>query len=418
MATKIACIREAANTSTGVQILDAPSGWGTANYAFVVCGRTDADSAGATGTDGISMCVGMTDGTRQGVGAFASKHNADPADAWSKGNTSRVILLLNPDDGTVLADATFVAFPADGFRINWTTAPPAGYFVMVWLVQCRNAYVSTCVAEAGAVTAPGFRPNAWIGHMNGSGGHSFNDTLETEGAWAALGFATALPSLRQCGVSWSSVSGGSAPDNLSRPECTARDDAVCQWDSGANAFTGRFAITSFDSGGFTINGVGTPDATPYILYAALEFDGNTPAWCGIITSPTGATPQATAYRGMGLTPIAALHAACFANSTNSVESDGDAATFSVSMHDGTSQFAMAVSEEDAQTPTDNQTLAEQKAIRIPTGTSTQGPRGEHQSFDADGMTINWTFVSNAERRIATLAIGRPRRPDRVRREAM
>ena len=117
MGFTVAVARAGADTGGGTQdITSATLGGLTPKSAILLATWAVTN---ATDTDHASACIGFTDGTNHAVVATMDEHNLSESDNIRRATSDEVIMILDPANSDVQAEANFSAWITDGIRINW-----------------------------------------------------------------------------------------------------------------------------------------------------------------------------------------------------------------------------------------------------------------------------------------------------------
>ena len=250
------------NTVTGNQ---AVTGVGFQPTAVIFCPVWNSGGSNAALN---TPAMGWTDGTNQGASYVVSEEGRNPTDNWRYQRTSSCIAIGSETDGTVLGEASMVSLDANGFTVNWTTAPGAAlrvYYFAIAGVQARAGAVTQPTATGGQeVTGLPFAPGTLLFQ---SVGQTAQSTVQTDNRYM-LGAAT------QCGARAAAMHDR---DNVS-PMVTARyyshELAVANITAAAtgtsSALNSGARVSYWSSAGFSLDW-STVDATQrQILYLALD----------------------------------------------------------------------------------------------------------------------------------------------------
>jgi hypothetical protein len=288
------------SSTTGVQTV---TGVGFRGAALLIW--TDRQTAVGV-TDGAQFANGMTDGTTQVVRSIHHPDNEATTTSAQSERTDCIVYLTNATSGaapTLQARATFSAWTADGFEINWTTndADTTLFHVLViGGVDANLVSPKLDVAASGTVvvTGVGFQPEAFItlggtADEFGTGDYSFGAPF---GSIHGFGFSNATDDM--CG--WTLGRGTGGASDTERGQHTDKAASIRTANlTGAGELT-SFTITAVSADGFTMTrGAGGQDATRPVqhvlcLRGATFTMGsfNTPASAGTATFSVSGTPKA------------------------------------------------------------------------------------------------------------------------------
>ena len=340
---------------------------------------------------GFGMGFGVSATSRRAV-AHASDDNALTANAGRSASTTKILQI--PANGTpsLDAEADLVSLDADGFTVNWTTAPAIAYVVhYVALAGLENVAIGTLTEATGggnqAVTGLGFQPNFLLFMSDGL---TADDTTSTRiqfglGAAAAGGTRGATCVFSEDG------SVGSETSMYQRS-----DRCIVSVVGDAGTVDAEADIVSFDSGGFTVNWTVTPVAADKVYFLAIrggEF-------------VVGAETQATSAGRKLTTGLPWQPGGLLAFGTNRAASASSAAGHKLSLGAADTLGDGGVWEEDVDALglTDaNVSTVRGKVLRHATSPSTIDADAELAEFTSDGYTLNWPTADGTAREFIYLA---------------
>jgi len=127
MAVEIRAVRQAVNTSTGVQDFDVASWLATPQAALYIITNAVADN---TAIDHAILGLGLATATdERHTGGAIDVHDLATTDCTRRTISDECIVVMNPADGEVEAEADFSEFHAGGSEVNWGDAPAAAYLM-------------------------------------------------------------------------------------------------------------------------------------------------------------------------------------------------------------------------------------------------------------------------------------------------
>ena len=250
-------LRFAKATSTGTQTV---TGVGFQGKALITWSSLRTTTGATTGAQ---LCLGMTDGTLQST-RYIHHPGGEATTTSAQGErTNRIFWKTNATSGaapTVLAEASFTAFTADGFTLNWATNDADADIIHAVViggdtVSASFEQVKITVASGStiSVTGVGFAPSAFIvmgGAADEFGAGDYNIGAPF-GSVHGFGFSNAIDNV--CGWTLGRGTGGAA--DAYRGQHTDRSASVRTANlSGAGELMGM-QITSADADGFTLTRV-------------------------------------------------------------------------------------------------------------------------------------------------------------------
>lgn len=403
MGISIVVTRVACNTGVGNQTITNTDLNGLTPKAvkFVIV-RATADG---TPLAGAAIGIGAADATREWVAAISSRDANATSVAKTRGATDECVMILNPVDGSVDGEASFVSFGVNSVTINWGNAPAAAYLLTVTLFAGSDlsAYVDTATNSGVGVpiniVAPGFEPDVVYNISTG-----YNINVDSTQAHAFLSYGVALNETPVLHRSWAIREG----DASGTSQIAARFSdlyAIMQIDNTGGVAWGA-VYSDFDADGFTITAaIGNKDRSGYI---ALAFNGVAQFWADTIDTPTAPGNQSQVgpefipqFVDLGITQIETINAGI---------TDGDAGSFGASSFDGSSEYSSSVQIEDAQVTTDTQSLSDDIAINLPNDDGSAGHIAPFVEFIASGWTLNFTTTEGTAVKDWALAVEEPRPP--------
>ena len=396
---EFAVIAGVTNTSTGFQDF-TEAGFGTPRAAIFVMFHTTDNTGSAT--DGVSMSYGFTDGTNQRCLTGVSEHAAANSNTNIKTDTDEVVRVFT--DANVLdGEANFDSWITDGVRINWASATDAEYRMIVILIggevgsyHVNNFTGPGAVPNTVNVTDPGFEPTFILPfHAN----QTSADVDTTDRALIAGAISNDGTTIVQ--HSYGSLSEDGRPQ--------ARMDAIFETAFGTidpstvYSSSDSLEFKDFDTSGFTAESArGTPDEIIHYLCGNLTAASR----CFVQTLDTPTSTGQQSYTGFGFKPDFCLVFYSWMDTVDVRTTDETAATFGVAAWTATNQLCGCVTEEDANTNMNTQTLFDVAALNAPDDTGAGGYQADFVSFDTDGFTLDFpTQVDTSARKFMVLAFG-------------
>lgn len=388
---RVATVRQVLPTTTGTLDFTA-SGYGTCIGAiFNVSGALAGDG---TPTNAAQMSIGATDGTNQRCVSCRSTNGSVLTSTARYKDTSHCFMLM-VSGGAVNGSAAFSSFITDGVRVNIDDAFGNAFYCEATLLFDEGGddfYVGTGDTSSGnqTITSVGFQATYLQGFTTMQ---SSTGTGQT-GAKFSMGFA--LPDGTQNAISF--YEGHSLADGA--PSARA-DGSYFLRDIQDASVNGAVQIGSFTSTGFTatqINGSGFE-----FYYVAVKCSNAVTLDLELSRSTTGSR----SHTGPGGLPTFVCGWNSKIDALDSNFENGRAGAIGFWMSSGTgAQFNNAFAIEDASAVTDCQSTSNNVFPYLPDhdgGTAT-AIIGSITSFDATGITINYTTVDSVECYFALLAI--------------
>ncbi len=385
MGISTAVARAAANTSTGNQdITTADFGGGTPKACIVMYNEATADG---TAIDNARMGIGFATGSsNRGCAAWNMEHGQTTTDNSGVLNTDAVIQTYElGKTSTIDAEADFVAFVADGIRINWSNAPTAASLITVILFggsdlsafASSTALVDTdnnAIDEAGV----GFQPDIVFGlsmqetNVQSHGPINFGVGWDNGGA----SVHRCVSQYHKNGVTTSDPSGVLATTGAvnAKFRTTAED-----W---------YLELSAFDSSGFTsTNRSGGANSCSWV-WLALKFGGTESVHLGTYTTPTATGNDAET--GPGFVPQMVIMGVSGSEVVDTHYDDNRGGTQGIAAFTPDAGFCNTTSEEDAVTTTNTQSLSDNLPLNVPDDDGTAETTASFVSMDASGFTLNYS----------------------------
>lgn len=372
-------------TANGGTVDCTSSGFGTPKGAIVFGGYGVANG---TSVANAGFFIGAYDGTRQLSLGGGALDNQATTDSGSFIDTNSGFSTFTPD--TKDADCT-ISFITDGIRIACSDAPPIGYRVNVFMTGgsgVTSVYVGQSTGNASqdgttTVSAPGFEPDAVIFACHNANTAHFRPSLGF--AWNNSG------SIVQRGLGYDNTN-NAATSSTSSILATNR---ILQ---AGVASVPSIELTAFNANGFVLT---TRDAAGArdCMYHAIKMANGLRVWLGTKASPTSTGSQAVT--GVGFTPQAGLMLYGEFAAVDTLYTADNGELFGLSAFTASSSATSSVYGEDGAADSIEASITDSKMCRslkdgadFITCTLT--------SFDADGLTRNYTTTSGTARQQAVL----------------
>ncbi len=262
------------------------------------------------------------------------------------------------------------------------------------LATKKGSFAARTSGGAQSVSGLGFTPKAvllWVTKQTATG----------YAAGRALSFGFTNGTAQAC-ISTTGNDGATTASNVAgRAGRSDRVISVINYAAGSVTTDIRADITSLDSDGFTLNWIVAAVGKDYVIhYWALGGSDLTNAYVGSILTPA-TTPAAVGYTGFGFQPDFLMAMTLGAT----VVGDFTGGRIQIGAASSTTDRASVLFESGDTIPT----TAGSKQIVTKLCDWTDGAgtilfTGDLQSFDADGVTIDWTTVQSTQRIVFVLAL--------------
>lgn len=292
----------AANVATGTQNITG-LGFTPVDGDALVLWSAGAPTALDTVSSSWRNFIGMA--SAPGNQYCAAGASQDAASNTSRKVASTIIGLV--EWGEVNAGvASFSAWVAGGFQLNWTTAPAAAYQIHYLVIHGCTAKVLQwtlpTVAGNKPVTGAGFLPTAVL--------HAGMRALAASSLDTAYTYGGLVFGVQGASADW--AFGVQVSDNKAITEATYTGTAGASLMDSGTAGGGnasyRLNRVSLDADGFTVNCI--TDGNTSVPSAAIPTISlclaGVRAVVGTLTKPTAAAPVSASVTGMPFTPLALL----------------------------------------------------------------------------------------------------------------
>lgn len=380
---------------------------GKAGLFFCACAAADGTHSGIMTCCGAATASGSGNQWVLATGSteFNGGTRLATSDAGQSHATTHCVCMLASGAPTIMKEAQFTGWTADGLTLNWTTADATAglqFFVLVLggsdltNVKCGSHTLATANGNV-ATTGVGFQPDALIFVTPGTSVAAENNT---DGRFA-FGAAARLPSITQGCVSYFE-DGGTTSMTCANHSFGTR---VISMPSTAASTTAGYAasLNSFDADGFTLNyTVSTATASRVGYYLALK-GGQYKV--GAETEATTNTSKATT--GMGFAPRALLYFGSIGNMVTDVASTTNVNQgYVLGATDGTAESCIGGYQNDGNADSYASRIVRAAKLAAYIKETTKTVCGEADcTLDADGFTLAWTNTDTAARRFFYLGMG-------------
>jgi hypothetical protein len=394
---EIAAVTQACRTTTGTQDFTV-SGFGTPVAVIFIATRVASiDTAAAH----AAMSYGFTDGTRNRCCAFCCEDGQADTDTRRIMVSDNCILFLeNIGVGSIEGEADWNAWVTDGVQIDVTVAPGTAFYITAILIKATSAYVGDCnnVSADDDVTDPGFQPDTIFFASTRTNIKSSSTYFNSEiHAALSVGIYQDDEGTAQCSVNWGSASAEAKGTVFIRLE----DNTVIR-NLFKTSLYGGIQVTDVDSNGFTASQVASAGTSA--IYMALQHDSKT--YQAVKQSKT--TTGIQAFSGFNFQPTSALCVSTAAPALNTTYTNANSEQFGVGVDDDTTDKSHSVTDDD-NAGTSNTYSYHSDSFLKNRDTDDGGDYLEAtiDSYDADGLTLNWLDVQAQARDFLLFAIQKP-----------
>ncbi len=357
---------------------------------FFSTGKATTDSW----SEDLFAMLGMATSTSNERSVSGSADAGNPTrDVACRNHTGVITFVIF--NQTIAAEADLNSFDSDGFTLDWTTNEGTATIIHYMALKGADITNSQIIewstgtsATTVTATGAGFTPTLAIHFWGGREATAASDT----GANFDFGIGC-MDGTNQWAVSNVMNEGGSSRSK--RYSTATAAIAGADWGAG-DIIVADF--DSFNSDGFVVDVTTAPADAIQVMSLCLS---GVTSFIGVEVKDTDT--GADAVTGVGFEPIGLLLAG--ANQT----SDGAAAdaSFSMGVTDGTSEEAMAWSNDESATNDTTQALDSTTKVYVndELGSGSSNATADFTSFDSDGFTLNWATNEAQADRIHYLAFG-------------
>ncbi len=365
----------------------------TPKAVIIIANHADTDG---TAEDDMVLGIGFADATREFFVGISSQHNVTTTNCNRVRNDTSVIALQV--DGSAQVTATFDSFIADGVRLTFSAVDSDAqlYTVIFFAGDDLNARADSVALGNGTsainVTDVGFEPELIFTSGSGAGAAGIFGEAQIH-----FGIAVNDGSDTNRCFTYEDFDGTGSAVVASH---LATDAAALQLNEQSTIW--QALIDDFDSGGFSVTpSAGTDFKT--MFYLAVNF-GSLSAWGGSFDTPTSMGTDS--QTGPGFKPQFVMQFMTDLQAEDSIVVTGDGGSFGISTFDNQGNtFSNAWANEDAQTTTDAQSLADNQAVNFASDDGTQQfAVTAAPTMDANGWTPNFAVTDGAARKWFAVAI--------------
>ena len=350
---------------------------------------------GDTLTAGELWMAGMTDGTTH-VCAYATDRDGTAPQASRRKQITGFPIQATTHATTVIScEASFVAWLADGIRLNFTNV--TNRYLITAIFFAGNDLQATVLSQSLgtatsnlAITGVGFQPE-----MLFCVGTAANNAAAIAPSFHCIsGFANDNgSSIDQAAHLHVGGDGGATTDEIA----AVRDDVFYFGIlGGPQTFQYFITVLSMDSDGFTVSRSANP-GNDDLLFLALNFGGSSSGHVSVESTPTvGTTWDITSA---GFFPEAAGLVSNFIQTVNTVVGTSDAGSFGYHVFDGTNSYTNAWAAEDNIVTPNTSSISNTDAVTLYDDSSTTI---EFESTDTDlftdtGLSIDFSSINSTAR---------------------
>ncbi len=355
------------NTFTGQQDLTLP-GFGTPQAAFFLVGPATANKSIVSHA---SFCMNWANSTsgKMSRTVWMCEDNVNPSDTYrgSAYDTIASGMVLYDGTGTLIfaaatrSDLSPAGPITDGWRINITTAPPAGYKITFVLIGGgRTAGIHGYPATATSIVLAA-KPSAIFGYSNLN---VASGTLASGGG-GAMGFSDGTNNACHA---WFDL------DNVNPTQSGGYVFTDAYLGQASTGVDWKNSIGSFQSSNpqATSSNTGSPGTDTVLIQPIYLNNTRWASWVGVVDSPTSAasnwvvTPAGLA----NITPKFVIVLPNMHSATGTLNTTGDGGSYGIAVHDTINSRCWSMATEDAQTPSDTQTVYAEQWIYFARGDGT------------------------------------------------
>lgn len=375
---------------------------------------TRHNAFGAFAADQI-IAIGGSDGTRnRGVATYSE-------DGVGVSNTARrqanKVLTIFDGAGAIVAECVHKNFTGggaggNGVTVTWDVNDAFAGKIMILMLgddDISDLYVDRFQAQLGLgtydITAPGFEPDLLIWWLSQNGNTSpapAPPNTQTNAAHLTFGFKSKMSLMQNLSTASEDAQGTSDTDRIFRQTITA-----LSYKAGLSTPDGSADFDSWLVNGFRLDQIATASVGYNVDYMAIK--GNLLALVSGALTPVAGAPQTQALTGLGGQAKAILIASRADTGTVAVESslsigagydDGGAKPF-------TQGCMWAGDKDNVGTMEADQRMNDTELIELclPNAPPTVQSAADLESWDADGLTLNWTVLDGSARAVRFLMLG-------------
>jgi hypothetical protein len=371
----------AAATATSNSFTSA--GFGTPSGAVAIVTRATAN---ATAKAGQMVCIGKTDFTSQMCSGGQSEDNSGSTDSDSWSSNTKFLRALDADGTTVLFEGT-VATTTDGLIITWSTDPAEGYLITLFMLDsdwsCDVGEIKGNSTEGSSVSYTGSAFEAEMGIFSYARLATTGAAVIGASQFTGFGVADNGASITQHGFGFDDPNG----QGTSLARFRALSAATCGRASGE-----QFQVTAFGATGYTLKTLNSGGG--YYVQSFLFSSGGNKVHALWDATPPATAPNDTAVTLTGMTPEFAIAISTAAAAYDTYYQVAPAAaTVGIGFKDGSNEYSVSLSNEDAAGTTDTQNLVDTKLIHMPghNGVDTDGNAVEATgAFSSEALTLSYT----------------------------
>ena len=359
-------------------------------------------TANDTAAAGSRLGIGLVDGTNQAAYGSAGQDAAATSQVSSSGNTTwAAILPTHASGGDPAAESAYTSTLSNGVRITWSDIDAQQLInaLMFGGSDVQAAVVTATFSGTGppqtVTVTPGFTPDVLIAVAHGAAAGGNGNGVLSLGFYDRVGNTYAGFAQRNT----TAVAAASANANLSSSWIAAEVDGSAA--ATYSVTVGNFTATQFDA---TVSTGATSDIVSFLC---LKITGGVYK-VGIADTPTS-TGNTAMVSGMSGAPSAVLWLLTRMTATGTSTTDpAGHIGLGVSVNNGgsTQQMYACAQIDDAADPTVDQCQTGNAACsRILDTAGAADVQATVNSWDAGGVTLNFSNVSASALKIPYLAIG-------------
>lgn len=370
------------------------AGFGTPDAALIwVTGAQDTAGTQASAL----LSFGMFDGVSQVCSGLASLDGADPTQTNRWQSLTSAARLVSVSTTKVDAAASFIN---NGVRLT-TIAGDAGgtYQVVVLLLKglknVKLGVVPSLATSAADINTVGFKPSVLFSSFSGLDGET-----NANNGFISFGVAHCNTSnvITQHTISTASDNGLGTAQTYGRA-----DNARIGYLQASGETARNVTVSAFDSAGFSI-ATSVSATNQDFFYLAIELADPDQFYLGFSSASTSTGAQALS--GFGFQPNTIGLLGLGVPTLNTATTSGETAIFVGLADEDEEEFSVVYGDERISAVAD--TFVAHHAGQIvtyPLDTGVIDAVATLTSYDADGVTLNWSDAAGAARKFITYAFG-------------
>jgi len=378
MTIAVGMFQQAVNTIIGTQEFRDPNMTETPNAYILVMGRATANG---TPVPHANVTWGCSDGTTSFTIGQASEDAQVNSDTLHSSNNT--VMYHRAYGNAVNGIAVHDSFLADvgagaGIQIDWTTAPDDAFLMAAFMFKLDNVkvgtYANNATVDGETIVTLGWQPTGLLVGTN-------NTDLVSSGNHSTMSMGFCDGNLNQLGLA-----------HIGRDNRAASEQYAQEYSNRVGGYIDFFIvndweieITSITATTF-VSTVRTNGSGATIGYMAFD-TGNREFVVSPISSPTATGDDVQTWPGHTPQFIMQVLSALTVRDTD--KTDGTAGAHAISAFTANDEVCYSFADEDAETPTDTQSLVDNQAINMPDDAGIAFWEASRKSIDAaTGYTLD------------------------------